>query len=166
MLAQERAKTQEAVKKADLITINCGSNDSLTYAFTVYGIAHMNDDPAEAASEAERMERIGKIPLIGTTLQGLSTMAQTLKFVAELKTYMDMGQAEFKENWDALIAAIRKVNPDCTIVAVAMYNPFQTVTLTKNTTLPVGQLAWLSIQNLNNYMASESAMKDEYIMAY
>ncbi len=166
VLAQERAKTQEAVKKADLITINCGSNDSLTYAFTVYGIAHMNDDPAEAASEAERMERIGKIPLIGTTLQGLSTMAQTLKFVAELKTYMDMGQAEFKENWDALIAAIRKVNPDCTIVAVAMYNPFQTVTLTKNTTLPVGQLAWLSIQNLNNYMASESAMKDEYIMAY
>ena len=166
VLAQERAKTQDAVKNADLITINCGSNDSLTYAFTVYGIAHMNDDPAEAASQAEFMEMLGKIPLIGSTLQSLNSMTQTLKFVAELKTYMDMGQEQFKQNWDELIAAIRKVNPDCTIVAVAMYNPFQTVTLTKNTTLPVGQLAWLSIQTLNNYMASESAMKDEYIMAY
>lgn len=166
VIAQERAKTQDAVKNADLITINCGSNDSLTYAFTVYGIAHMNDDPAEAASQAEFMEMLGKIPLIGSTLQSLNSMTQTLKFVAELKTYMDMGQEQFKQNWDELIAAIRKVNPDCTIVAVAMYNPFQTVTLTKNTTLPVGQLAWLSIQTLNNYMASESAMKDEYIMAY
>ena len=166
VIAQERAKTQEAVRNADLITINCGSNDSLTYAFTVYGIAHMNDDPADAASQADFMEMLGKIPLIGTTLQSLSSMTQTLKFIAELKTYMDMGQEQFKQNWDELIAAIRKVNPDCTIVAVAMYNPFQTVTLTKNTTLPVGQLAWLSIQTLNNYMASESAMKDEYIMAY
>ena len=166
VLAQERVKTQEAVKNADLITINCGSNDSLTYAFTVYGIAHMNDDPAAAADEAARMEQLGKIPLIGTTLQGLHTMRQTLEFVAELKTYMDMGQTEFKENWDQLIAAIRKVNPDCTIVAVAMYNPFQTVTLTKDTTLPVGQLAWLSIQNLNNYMEYESSMKDEYVVAH
>ena len=166
VLAQERAKTQQAVKDADLITINCGSNDSLTYAFTIYGIVHANDDPNEAASAAERMERLGKIPLIGPTLQSLSSMSQTLQFVAELKTYMDQGQEEFKQNWDELIAAIRKVNPTAKIVAVAMYNPFQTVTLTKNTTLPVGQLAWLSIQNLNNYMASESSMKDEYVVAY
>ena len=166
VIAQERAKTQQAVKDADLITINCGSNDSLTQAFTLYAIAHANDDPAEAASKAEWMEFLGKLPMIGSTLQGLTSMTETLKFVAELKTYMDMGQAQFKENWDQLVAAIRKVNPDCTIVAVAMYNPFQTVTLTKNTTLPVGQLAWLSIQTLNNYMASESSMKDEYIMAY
>lgn len=166
VMEQERVKTQQAVKEADLITINCGSNDSLTYAFTLYAIAHANDDPTAAATEAERLERLGKLPLIGSTLKGLTTMAMTMQFVTELKTYMDQGQEQFKKNWDELIAAIRKVNPDCTIVAVAMYNPFQTVTLTKNTTLPVGQLAWLAIQKLNTYMESGSSMKDEYVVAH
>ena len=166
VMEQERLKTQAAVAEADLITINCGSNDSLTFAFTMYAIAHANDDPQAAADEAERLKRLGELPLIGSTLQSLASTRQTLEFVAELKTYMDIGQQEFKDNWDELIKAIRKVNPDCQIVAVAMYNPFQTVTLTKDTTLPVGQLAWLSIQTLNNYMENESSVKDEYLVAH
>ena len=165
-LEGKRVETQKFVADADLITVNCGSNDTLTYAFWRYAMAHAEDDPTEAASRQEFIARISKLPLIGSTIQSLSQMGETLKFASELLQYMQEGQEIFKEYWDKMITAIRKLNPDATIVAVGMYNPFQTVTLTSGSMLPVGKAASLSIETMNAYIRDQSAQKGEYIFVY
>ena len=161
-----RVKTQQSVAAADLITVNCGSNDTLTYAFWRYAMAHAEDGSSEEPQSDNLFENLSKLPIVGSYFSSITQMTGTIQYVTELVQYMQEGQQIFMEYWDKMISAIRRLNPDATIVAVGMYNPFQNVTLTSSSTLPVGQLAGLSIEQMNAYIRDQSSQKDEYLFAY
>ena len=162
-----RVKTQQAVADADLITVNCGSNDTLTYAFWRYALAHAEDGTEDKTDEnASTLDQLSKLPLVGSYFSSISQMSGTIQYVSELVGYMQEGQQIFMEYWDKMIGSIRALNKDATIVAVGMYNPFQNVTLTSGSTVPVGKMAGLSIETMNTYVRDQSAVKDEYIFVY
>ena len=181
-IEQLRTDTQDAVKDSDLITVQVGNNDTLTYGILMYAIEAAMKAAAEAAQEPTQQEvtqaevraklREYIAGLSGgedilkqyDNLQKTSTLATgTMDFLLGTMKYALQGMAQFKEYFDKAIADIRALNPDATIVVVGMYNPFNDVTLTKDSKLPIGRLGAMLIAPLNLFMQYQSSQRSEYI---
>ena len=160
-----RDETQAAVKDADLITVNVGNNDTLTFAITMWAIevSQNTDTPDETTQKLKEM--LMKVPGVSDIITGLDAVTNTTEMLQTLLKYAAMGVESFKENWDNAIRAIRALNPDATIVAVGMYNPFNEVKLTKNGVLPVGRLMSAAVLPINLHMQYQSAVRSEYLFA-
>ncbi len=177
-----RTDTIAAVQEADLITLEIGNNDTLTYGLLMYSIeaamkaaAEAGQEPSQMEVNAEKVRAKLREYIMGLEngedilkqfddLKKTSTLASgTLDFLLGSMKYALQGMAQFKEYFDKDIARIRELNPDATIVVVGMYNPFNEVTLTKDSTLPVGRLGAMLIAPLNLFMQYQSSQRSEYI---
>ncbi len=177
-----RTDTIAAVQEADLITLEIGNNDTLTYGLLMYSIeaalkaaAEAEKEPSQIQVTTEKVRAMMRDYILGLekgedileqfdNLQKTSTLAAgTLDFLLGSMKYALQGMAQFKEYFDKDIARIRELNPDATLVVVGMYNPFNEVTLTKDSKLPVGRLGAMLIAPLNLYMQYQSSQRSEYI---
>lgn len=166
ILAQ-RLLFEEGVKNADLITINVGSNDTLTYAL-VRASVYMEkiSDSSIIGPISERLNGLGSLgELAGNLLSTAESLGIAPLVLAEMADALLDGQAMFKENWDAIIARIRELNPDATIVAVGMYNPFRDLKMTNSSLISIGKMADTTVRQMNRYIRYESAASSEYLIA-
>ena len=162
-----RPQFEAGIQNADLITVNIGSNDTLTYALTRLG-AYMSkiSDSSVIGPIAEQLNGLGSLgQLAGNILSTAEALGVAPLVLAELADALLDGQAMFKENWDAIITRIRELNPDATIVAIGMYNPFRELKLTSESLISVGRMADTAVRQMNRYIRFESACSAESLVA-
>lgn len=166
-LLAQRPQFEEGIRSADLITLNVGSNDTLTYALIRIGVYMETLSGASViGSISEQLKGLGSLgKLAGTLLSTAESLGVAPLVLAEMARALDDGQQMFKENWDAIVARIRELNPDATIVAVGMYNPFRDLKLTDNSLISIGKMADTTVRQMNRYIRYESDYTGAYLVA-
>ena len=161
-----RAQVQQAAREADLITVNVGSNDVLTYAFS-HGMAALNATDSQLTAQIKAMLAQGGN--IGEALVKLFSAAQTAgRLPAVLAVFVEgmyQGYQNFKHNWDPMIKAIYDANPDVTLVVVGMTNPMKNVKLTELSIGRIGSAFDVVTRMMDQYMKSRSAYAGKYLFA-
>ena len=156
----------KAVRTADLITLNCGSNDVLNYAY-IRAYYAMNGESSEAMQRI--MEMLENGGSIGELIAQLFTSAQKVgklpSVAAEFIQGLYQGYQNFKKNWDPLVKYIYDVNPDVTLVVVGMFNPMKNARLTEISLLNIGRTFDMLARMMNDYMQRRSAYAEKYLFA-
>ena len=117
---------RDNIAKADLMTVGLGLNDVFLYAMKMTA-ARLDDPSMNLVTE-----------------------------VATFLTFMNSGYNEFMKNWVPLINAIKRINPNITLVVVGMYNPFSKVKLTDASWANVGRIADTMVASMNNYLKQQA----------
>lgn len=148
---------EEAVAASDLITINLGSNDVISYSATITLLAYASDNQNNSEIQAliDKMEESGDIFGSFTKLLEIANTAGKLNNV--LKTFADCltrSFATFRTNWKAIIKDVYELNPDTTVVAVGVYNPFNQFIVSEDISLKVGKIMDPIVAEINLYMKS------------
>lgn len=166
-LLAQRPQFEEAIRSADLITLNIGSNDTLTYALIRIGVyMEQLSGSSVIGPISEQLKNLGSLGnLAGTLLSTAESLGVAPLVLAEMARALQDGQNMFKENWDAIVARIRALNPDATIVAVGMYNPFRDLKLTDSSLISIGKMADSTVLQMNRYIRYESDCSAEYLIA-
>ncbi|MBQ8926611.1 MAG: hypothetical protein IJ051_10210 [Clostridia bacterium] len=137
-LDNEKAHIRSTIRKADLITIDIGVNDSwygtiaLIYAIAKYG--KITGSAPRKALDAELAEYGSWGTVVRNAMYYLAGFAENpdkwAKFWAawgeNLATYF----VQYQQNYNAIIEQIYKLNPDVTIVALSSANSFKYLNLT------------------------------------
>lgn len=156
----------EAVKDADVLTINFGSNDTMTYAIvrlSVYLSSHTTDKATLAAIDSAQIYGLDSLISVYEKLMTIAkTMGVYAGALAEMSDAMYDGYNMFKENWDAILKIIYALNPDVTVLAIGMYNPFRDLKLTDYSLLHIGRLADQFVGLMNLYIKDLSGYSDVY----
>lgn len=152
----EQYKFADGIKKADLITINLGSNDVLSptfsNAFSALS-ADISDPEIEEAAAALREQ--GNIGLaFSKLLEAYQALGKLSVVVETLRNEFVKNMAQFRENYDAVVRAIYKLNPDVTIVGVSTYNFFQDFHLSKDASFEVSTIAAPFVNDINSFIKS------------
>ena len=138
-LDQHRPIFQNAVKKADLITLDIGLNDTWygTIA-TIYQIAEYGNDKIPGDPRGLLEDELAKYGSWGTVFRNaeayLAGFALTPSKWAEfwglwlynMATYF----TAYESNYATIVRNIFKLNPNTTVVALSSYNSFRYFTLT------------------------------------
>ena len=165
-----RAKVDEirglyapAIKNADIITLNIGSNDILTYAML----------RAKAASSALGIRIDGAIAeleakgeytaALVTLLNAVKTVDKYGTIVSEAIDGLSDGYVHFCRNWDAIIGDIYTLNPKVTLMVAGFYNPFNELKLTDDSLIELGKAADGIMDMLNLTITRNSAYAGKYI---
>ena len=162
-----RQQYVNSVKEADLITINIGSNDlmlkamhnaltnvyssdsenSITARMIALLTAHGGNIGAAFADMLSTLEKIGKLPQVMTA--ALTTLAES--------------EIAFRQNWEVILSTIHKLNPDATVLALGLYNPFREIQLSESASfLKVGRLIDPMIADINFYISTLSLQHRNY----
>lgn len=152
-----------AIKKADIITLNIGSNDILTYAMlraksagTELGV--MIDNTITALEDkGNYYEAFVKL------LEAAKTVDKYADIVPEVIDALYDGYTHFCENWDAIIGDIYALNPDVTLMVAGFYNPFVKLKISDASTLELGRAANGIMDALNTKIISGSPYSNRYI---
>lgn len=160
-IAAMQATAYDDIKNSDLITINLANNDILSYSSMKSTIEAMNGTGNTALfvglqAVAAEIQKQGSL---GAVMATLINNGVTIGFLGQ---YMLEGFQLYMKNWDILIKKIREINPDAEILAIGMYNPFNTMKLTDASLLEIGRLMDPMIQMVNAYLSMGSAMRNEY----
>lgn len=168
-LKSQRKEYQTKIAKADLITLDCGFND--TWLPLEASALQIRDDLNENSTYEEiLLEEAEKYGSIGAALaQGekyLKAMLHSPKYVAIITNNIYKVFADFRTNYKAIIDRIYTLNPDVTVVAVACYNPFKDWSIA-GTSLTVGDFVQPLYDEMNEYKASfVDTYGSKYKMAY
>ena len=159
-----QAQTAKSVKDADLITINLGSNDTMTYALVSVKayLAKYSTSPLLTLAE-KQMKSFGTM---GNALINLMKVAESInktsQTLAVLSASLLKGYAAFKINFAMLIKDIETMNPDAQIVVVGMYNPFKNLKMSQYSLVKIGALADNVVQLMNTYMSTACVYSATY----
>jgi lysophospholipase L1-like esterase len=159
-----QARTTASVKNANLITVNLGSNDTMTYALICMKayLAKYSTSPLLAQAE-KQMKSFGTL---GCALIELMKVAQSInktsQALAVLSASLLKGYAAFKINFATLIKDVEKLNPNAQIVVVGMYNPFKDLKISQYSLVKIGAMADNVVQLMNTYMSTACVYSGTY----
>ena len=117
---------RDNIRKSDLITLELGVNDIFLYAMKM--TAARLDDP------------------------NMNIVTEVATFIS----YMNAGYNELMSNWAPLINAIKRYNPNATLVVVSLFNPFSKVKLTDTSWANVGKLADVMVNSINSHIQQQA----------
>lgn len=151
VLANERNRIRSAVKKADLITVDLGVNDTwygtiaLVYEIAEHGTV-IGLEPRETLQK--ELEKYGSW---GTVLRNAAyylagfVESPTLwanfwgAWIENLLTYF----VQYQDNYNAIIQGIYDLNPDVTVVCLSSANSFRNLNLTPGQKSGAYKISWL-----------------------
>lgn len=177
--AEEFAQLQNSIRgdiaKADLITLNVGANDMFTQGM-MYASKVIDDSNLEVGGVTGQQVRsqIASALAGGTSEEGFYNaiyqffgycyMAGVLPAaIAAFAGGFAKGMITFTGNWDAIIKEIRDINPNCTLVAIGLMNPYEHCKLTSASLLELGAATNGNTLYANNYIQNQSQYRDQYI---
>lgn len=158
MSSEWRTMYRDAIREADLISIELGNNDLMGNVFYMFSSGKLDlgsftdlfsGGQLKLSSLAELLKLLNKVATVTTSL---------IKSIAKY-------ELTFRENWDCIIRDIRKLNPTATIVVVGFYNPFNAYTEMLGNYANLLDLVGAPIDKLDNYVKSESPYRREYLYA-
>ena len=163
------------IAKADLITLNVGANDMFTQGM-MYASKVIDDSNLEVGGVTGQQVRsqIASALAGGTSEEGFYNaiyqffgycyMAGVLPAaIAAFAAGFAKGMLTFTDNWDAIVKSIRDTNPNCTLIAIGLMNPFEHCKLTSASLVEVGVASNGNTLYANNYIQNQSPYRDQYI---
>ena len=163
--AAVRAQVQDVVKKADLITLNVGSNDIFTT--TLFAVAAVLYADTEIPENVQNM--INNYGNYGEAFQQLYLTAAKLGRLPDVvKTFRETFAAayqQFRTNWNQICKSIYTLNPDVTLVAVGFFNPVKSLRLSGNSQLEIGQLMDSAAVMMNTFIKYNADYARQYLYA-
>ena len=154
LLDQNREDYLKAIRESDLITVNLGSNDVLSYTMSKTVMQLQSSSDCELAAKVK--EIAGKCGDIGTAF--VKVLGYAEKAGKKAVSY-------FKDNFTACMRGIYKLNPSATVVVVGVYNPMSNVTLVENGNLKLAPLVQPAVDLLNQFLKSGCLYSDWYRFA-
>ena len=159
-----------AVKEADLITLNIGGNNFFSMVKNAYVASYQTDDQTFLEAE-ERIYSIGSVfdpvsedyPMVEKAARLVEFAVGLADFLNFFIGYLPTVYSEFFENWDGLVGAIYDMNPDVTLVAFSVNNPFNSTTLNTGDSYPIGSLMDVFYGIFNAWIKYGSEYADSYI---
>ena len=156
----------EMVKKTNVLSINVGSNDVFSVALGCMGI--LTDD-----SESETIKNIkaylnngGNMGVaLGKLIEYYQTMGKMTEFAASLTETFAKSYKQFTENYSAVLKKVYELNPDITVVAVGVFNPFAHFSLKSDSNFDLGALAAPLVRQVNNYLKLQTYKYDNLYYA-
>lgn len=162
-----QVKYPEKVKQADLITINVGSND--VFSFTMVEVmSELTKDTSDPTLNAikDYLDKTGNIgAAFGKLVEAYQTMEKLEELVAVLTSTMNKTYKQFTANYKAVIDKIYEINPDITVVAVGVYNPFNAVSLSADSQLDLNAIAAPIVSAINTHISSYKLSHSDYYYA-
>ncbi|MBQ3262184.1 MAG: hypothetical protein IJH52_03345, partial [Oscillospiraceae bacterium] len=152
----------DSLKQADLVTLNIGTNDILTFPFmrartAMYALMSGENSDSPAANYLGQMEQFLGKDNIPAALSALFQAAKTLGAVKDVVeiiiTSMMHGYQRFFVNWRPLIDRMNELNPDMTLVVLNLYNPLAKVKITDSDLTRVAAVGEMLIGSLNQTIA-------------
>ena len=164
-LVNEQYNYVENIKRSDLISINLGSNDVNSPAFsTAFSKLSAETDDPQLAEIREFLNKTGNLGAAFEKLVDVYEAAGKLAVVVQtLNEEYTRTLKLFKENYSAIVKKIYEINPDATIVGVGTYNFFEDFRLSKDSKLDISVLASPYITETNNYIRS---LQNKYMNRY
>lgn len=165
-----RSKIQEirslyapAIADADLITLNIGLNDIMTYAL-------LRAKAATSALGVTIDNSIAALEQNGEYTAALVKLLETVKTVDKygniVKAVIDGlydGYTRFDKNWDAVIGDIYELNPDVTLMVAGVYNPFDHLKIADSLHLELGKAADGIMELINCKIKYDCPYSGKYI---
>lgn len=111
-IVKRQAEIEENVRKADLITLEVGTNDVFYSSLELSGAMSALDN-------------------------GAST-SELLECAAKCVGFMWEGYNNFVKTFPLIIERLQEITEDCTIIIVGVYNPLENAVLTDEIFVPVG----------------------------
>ncbi|MBQ8469382.1 MAG: hypothetical protein IJ547_02185 [Clostridia bacterium] len=158
-LAKLKKDFRENISKADLITLNIGSNDA-TQAFAVL-LELVDDDISILQAQAQ----MGLDPLtnLGYTLAHVIELTTNSIYAARLAKLEVDAFTGFRSNFDTIISEILKLNSHAKLVVMGVYNPVEVASIdTLLTNIQFGQVLNPVMDIFNNYMEYSSPYRNKY----
>lgn len=158
---------KEAVKKTDVISINVGSNDVFSFTLGVV-LEEMTADSDNAALKAIKdfLNNGGSLgAAFGKLIEYCRSALLMPKLAATITSTFYKAEKQFEDNYDALMARIYELNPDITVVAVGVFNPFKNFRLSDGSILDLSGLAAPIVRSINSHIKSLASTYDNYYYA-
>lgn len=161
-----REMYREAIRNADLITLDVGTNDFFSIPLFTLLAALRADSPLDLSCLTENVDPESSTGAFITKLAGLLEEGANLPTAVPtyLTTLTECCQA-FMENWDAICKIIYELNPDVKLVAVSRMNPFYTVKFTSADLVEVGRALDMICVAMNTYVKYQSPYASQYTYA-
>jgi len=165
-LQQFRDEAATNVANSKLVIVELGMSD-IGHAFTLAANLIVDDIAQSANKSVESLQGIADALQSGDLATMLTAGLQAAKYAgvlpaaitaftkAELQT-----TAGFALNYKKLMDTIYEINPDCTIVALGMFNPFGDVSLLGLDAVKAGQLYDVAIEMVNQIIKNASPSSD------
>ena len=160
-----RIQIRNAVKDADLITLNVGSNDIFTT--TLFAVAGVLYAETEIPEDVQKM--IDNYGDYGQVFQELILRASKLGRLPEvIRTFRETFTAayqQFRTNWNLICKSIYELNPDVTLVAVGFFNPVKSLRLTGTSLSEIGQIMDSAALMMNTFVKYNADYSRQYLYA-
>ena len=159
-----RVQIRDVVKKADLITLNVGSNDLFTTS--LFAVAAVLYADTEIPEDVQKM--IDNYGDYGQVFQELILRANKLGRLPEvIRTFSETFTAayqQFRTNWNLICKSIYELNPDVTLVAVGFFNPVKSLRLSGNS-MEIGQMMDSIALMMNTFVRYHADYSRQYLYA-
>lgn len=158
-----RSMYTEAIKKADLITLDIGTNDFFSIPLFTMLAALRAESPLDLSYITDKVDPETSTGKFITKIAGLA--AEGANLPTAVPTYLTTLQSccqAFMENWDAICGMIYELNPDVKLVAVGRMNPFYTVKITDADLIQVGHALDVISATMNTFVKYQSAYASRY----
>lgn len=166
--SQMRPVFKEALKNADIITLNIGSNDLMTYPLR-RAVAGLNLAGLGGGSEMEdnviTRSMLGDPSAANDMVNEASAAGMVGTVITNLIDGVYDAYSMFLENYQYIVDYIYDVNPDATIVAVSLFNNVGNVKLTDQSVIELGRVFDGVFRAINTYMQFGVSHKGKYIYA-
>lgn len=158
----QRKEYQDAIKKADLITLECGLNDTwLPLMATAHDIEDANPLTEQYLPDVyEYLNDFGSIGDViknGMNTTGLIFAAPQVPLI--LADQMGTWIPRYIRDYDILVKKIFELNPNATVVATSCYNPFTEWTIPEENGIAILMLLQPMYDILN-------VVKQQYVSQY
>ena len=160
MIEALRPELLQNLKEADLITLNVGENDVFTIPMVAAVIAALLEQAESEQETAQLQEAQTELNEAETGAEDENPITGALgklgpevlaKFVKYFIPLAFEGYKSFKENFDAVLAELRVLNPDAQIVVLGMFNPL--IATLKNDLISALDGLDAVVTPMNTYMA-------------
>ena len=166
--SQMRPVFKEALKNADIITLNIGSNDLFTYPLR-RAVSGLNLSGLGGGSEMDdnviTRSMLGDASATSEVVEEADAAGMAGTLITNLIDGVYDAYSMFLENYQYIVDYIYDVNPDATIVAVSLFNNVGNVKLTDQSVIELGRVLDGVFQAVNTYMQYGVSHKGKYIYA-
>lgn len=166
--SQMRPIFKEALKNADLITLNIGSNDLFTYPLR-RAVSGLNLVGLTGGSNVDdnviTRSMLGDDEAVSEVVEEASVAGMAESVITNLIDGVYDAYSMFLENYQYIVDYIYEVNPDATIVAVGLLNNVANVKLTDQSVIELGRVFDGVFRAVNTYIQYGVSHKGKYIYA-
>ena len=148
---------KKAIAESDLVTINLGSNDIMSYTYITALIAMSEDSSIPGMDKIK--ENLAKTGDLGAALLKMVEAAESVnklpKILNAVNKALEKSLNQFKDNWKASIDGILGeggINPDTILCAVGAYNPGDHIYLGSSNQIDLAPILRPVVTQINNYM--------------